>query len=668
MKRYILLFAIFAFAMMACTPETLSDYKPAEVPEGVQAYFVGVPSSIDLTDGDGTIAVKVYRQDTTAAISVAITSEADALFTVPTSASFAEGAKTTTVNITYDPAAVVADTPYKVTLTLADNTTPYGPSSCSFTASKITPEVWTDFAVATFTEAFWGEEHTHMIKYREENGVRYCIVKADETCDWAYDDGTTCPGGVWGTNVPFEFIWYYDDDPDTPDPIEIPVQEMGWGYKDNPADPVYLMDWYHYWMDMQGQVDCTFDEFLKDYSSKYPLSYYDGNGGFFFNIKYFIPTQGGGWSNYEFDVVAICEGFERKVDYNSAFEYSALYEGTAASMMFSEDGTDPLEFPASIRYNEAAKDENAVEYYIPDYFKAGSGLAFKAPAPALLEDGVKIEDVDNEQKTGMVMFGNPIYVNVKGGSFAFAEGSEFPIVTLKLTVYSMDKDGNITYEFGEFEDVITVSALGKDYYTSEDIVGLNKASYIGKYLMTFTDAEGTYTDVPVEIADGGQGEGGAELLKISNLSGYNGYQGFDDTIVATWNSQNGMFFIQEPECATPFAGTYNLAAYTVEPETEATESGLPLVGGYVQEDGVIALVGYPEYESYRGLMFYDAAAEAGLCLNYDYILVPQEEEEESASAAKKAVKAAERTINASNAVPYKRPAKNIPALSSVKIF
>ncbi len=676
--KYFLSAAIVAMTLGACTEE-LPEYVKAEVPEGAQAFFAGVPSSFDLTDGDGSIEVAVMRGNTAGEVTVGLTSEADELFTVPTSVKFAADAKEATISITYDPAAIVADTPYSFTLKLADNTTPYGAASCSFTAGAIAPQLWTDFAMATFTEGFWGEEHKHMIKYREEGNVRYCVVLAEETCDYVYSDGSTCPGGVWGTAVDFEFIWYTDKlDANGNQLIEVPAQYMGWDYQ--PSVPVYLYDIYHLYKDNlqdPSVVDMTFDDYIAAYPDD-PMCYYDGNGGFFFNLNYMVPSLGAGqgFASDAYDVVAICDGFERKLNYNTAFEYSALYEADAASMMFSEDGTTPLEFPTTVRYNEEVKDSLAVEYYLPDYFKAGNGLAFKAPAIEKLEEGAKIVDVDNEQFTGIVMFGNEVYVNVKGGTVTFAEGSEFPTFTVKVAVYTLDEEGNKTFDFGQFEEVISAYAYGKDFYTVDDLVGLQKASFCGNFLMTAYDMDGVPFEAPLLIQDAGTDADGHEWVKISNLSGYYGNNGWDDSILAEW--YNGLLYIyDESPCATPFAG-YNLSAVTVDPET-GDMPGKPLLAGYVEEEGVIAIVGSPGYDSCRGLYFVDFAQGTALTLNYDYVLYPLGTGEASVkskapakrapmmSAIKPAEKAA-RTINSSNAAPYVKPAKDFTIVKHGRNF
>ena len=57
----------------------------------------------------------------------------------------------------------------------------------------------------------------------------------------------------------------------------------------------------------------------------YPAGYYDGNGGFFFNIYFYIPGMGG-WSPDGYGTVAIADGFSR-VDYSLDMELDYVQEG-----------------------------------------------------------------------------------------------------------------------------------------------------------------------------------------------------------------------------------------------------------------------------------------------------------------------------------------------------
>ncbi len=674
--------AILMMAAGACTEE-VPEYVKAEVPEGAQVFFKDVPASFDLTDGDGTIEITAYRGNASSEVSVGLTSEADAIFSVPASVSFASGAETSVITISYDPAEIVPETPYDFTLAFADNTTPYGASSCSFSAGAVTPQLWTEFAVATITEEFWGEEHKHIIKYREEGNIRYGIVQKEEKCGW---DNPPCAGGLWGTGVDFEFVWYTDiKDEAGNELIVVPYQFMGW---QNAGADVYFGDLYSFYNDPWGQNVPSGPEFYAMSNFAGEQSYYDGNGGFFFNLLYHSVDMELGYSFGgvpAFDVVAICDGFTRTTDYNKDVEYSALYEGEMASNMFSVDGEAALEFAQSVRYNadytyDPEKDTELVytEYYLPDYFKEGYGLAFMAPIPEQLEDGAEITDVANLQETGLVMFGNELFVNVKKGSVSFVNGSELPTITLKVAVYSLDADGNKTFDFDQFEEVYTALAYGKDNYTWEDIYGLEKADFVGDYDITYKDWFRDDVDGAsrIMITDGGQNAEGTEILEIRNLSGWYSEE-FDDVVYAEW--VEGFVYVYPTVLANmfPYDGQeFPISLYSFDP-VGAMTSGAPLILGYLPEDGAFAFVAYPGYDAYLGLYLANADI-GGLNAIYNIVATPAADEGSNYVAAPasrelkpllesaaRPMSASERRINSSKAVPYTRPAKDFSSVVKV---
>ncbi len=682
--------AILMVVAGACTEEA-PEYVKADTPEGAQVFFKDVPASFDLTDGDGTIEITAYRGNTSSDASASLTSQADAIFSVPASVNFAAGAESAVITISYDPADIVPDTPYNFTLALADNTTPYGASSCSFSAGAIAPQLWTDFAVATFTEGFWGEEHRHTIKYRQEGNVRYCIVQAEETCDW---NDPACAGGIWGLGVDFEFVWYLDQlDVNGNQLIEVPTQYMGWDY--DAGQPVYLYDYYHFYKDnIQNATVMSMDfvRFAQANGENYPVGYYDGNGGFYFNLLYMVPALGAGmgFSADPYDLVAVCDGFVRTTDYNEDVEYSALYEGEMASMMFSEDGATALEFAQNVRYNadysydpESTTELLYTEYYLPDYFKEGHGLAFMAPIPEQLTEGAEITDVANAQNTGLVMFGNEIFVNIKKGSVSFVNGSEFPTFNIKVAVYSLDAEGNKTYDFDQFDEVYTALAYGKDNYTASDIVGLEKESFLGVFNTVSKDfyKSGAETAGMILIEDAGTDEEGTELLAIHNLSGYYGYgDTFDDVVYAQW--ENGYVYLvgQTLTYGFPYDGQeYPISMYVMDPDAGRIHPQIPLVAGYVQADDVIAFVAYPGYESYRGVYFENE--EIGvLGAYYDIVASWPENQSTSFEAVPAALEflpsmnemakmmsVSERRINDSNATPYEKPSKTNFSVEKIEV-
>ena len=189
-------------------------------------------------------------------------------------------------------------------------------------------------AKVTFTQGTWGEVHTGYIKYYEVDGIRYCTTFDEETAateeeepDWSYK------GGFWGQdeNVHLEFEWFVGEEEecdcdDGSHPMTIPdgavdgipsgaqmihvlpkgIVNFGGSYD------FYPYDYYEYYKGTKS-YSRGFLHFICANELFDGVSYYDGNGGFFFWIYgYTSPAQGwiGAWSQ-DIDIVGIAEGYTR---------------------------------------------------------------------------------------------------------------------------------------------------------------------------------------------------------------------------------------------------------------------------------------------------------------------------------------------------------------------
>ena len=187
----------------------------------------------------------------------------------------------------------------------------------------------------TFYQGFWGEAHTAYIKYYEVDGVRHCITfdeetdaTEDEEPNWSYD------GGFWGQDkdVHFEFDWYVAEEeacdcseeshettiPDgavagIPSGAQM-IHILPKGVLNYGPYPLYAYDLYSYYTECKNpDYSRPFIHYIvmNDYLDS--VSYYDGNGGFYFWLYgYTSPALGwiGVWTT-GFDIVGIAEGFVR---------------------------------------------------------------------------------------------------------------------------------------------------------------------------------------------------------------------------------------------------------------------------------------------------------------------------------------------------------------------
>lgn len=144
---------LVALVAVACDPDA-ENYTPGEKLSTAQVYFpTTMPAQVNLENSANSFDVTLSRisTDEAATVNLKVTNESG-LFTVPTSASFAAGAETTTISIGYEPAKLGYDNYQSLTIALADteDTTPYGNASYTFKAGI--PAPWKSIGKATFVE------------------------------------------------------------------------------------------------------------------------------------------------------------------------------------------------------------------------------------------------------------------------------------------------------------------------------------------------------------------------------------------------------------------------------------------------------------------------------------------------------------------------------------
>lgn len=309
-------------------------------------------------------------QDTEVVFTVARTNSKDAI-TVPVTVSashegifnvgelkFDDGQDETTLTVTFPESQNGVN--YSLSLGIVDPkyASKYNDGDTNIDFSVMRVE-WKDFlnpktnepAVVTFTQGWWGEVHQATLKYYEVDGVRTCIA----TCIDKDEEGN--PMGIWGDTqgITFDFTWYTkefeQEDGTKIQNIDVEKQYFGFdyaGWASKPASeattPVYVYDWFHYLVTDGGYTGYwpDWETFLKANPGAYARSYYDGNGGFYFNLRYAVPTEGPGmgFSADEYDVVAIADGFVR-TDYS--LDVEADYTVAGVTPVEFEAGADVAE-------------------------------------------------------------------------------------------------------------------------------------------------------------------------------------------------------------------------------------------------------------------------------------------------------------------------------------
>lgn len=348
-KIFLSLLFVLPF-LFACQPE-VNPFTPGEE-DVAGCYGVYFPSqeaagSHTLDPTMPKVAnFTVMRKNTNGAITVPVTATAsENVFNVGT-LSFADGQSETTLKVEFP--TIEDGKTYNLSLQIDDPqyVSKYLNQPIAIDYSVMSVQ-WVEFGHATFYEGWWGEVHTANIKYYEVNGVRTCVAECDEG------------NGIWGddVNATIQFTWYTKNyNSDGNQLLHIPKQYFGFDYDDwgskpveEAGSPVFLYDYYSYWIE-RGESEATLGTFLQfaasygDPDGSYPISYYDGNGGFIFNARYYIPGLGG-FSPDPYELQGIVDGYTR-VDYSISAETDFSHDGSVPVYLTVGPDVDKVVFCA----------------------------------------------------------------------------------------------------------------------------------------------------------------------------------------------------------------------------------------------------------------------------------------------------------------------------------
>ncbi len=365
MKKYIniiLASAIGALTVLSCAQKE-TPYEPgAADPSDCYGVFFPSQDAMGSHTYDPTmekaVSITVSRTNTSGAITVPFTTTVsdEGVFNFGTIA-FADGQSETELEVTFPNAPEGKDLSFSVQLT-DDNAyiSKYNTGAIALDFSVLCVEM-KDFmtedgskkAMLTFSDdVFWGEVHDDVyLQYYEVDGIRYCTTTGGKLVSPADgNDGV----GPWGTDVQLSFKWYLNQKmtvgEGSYDFIEVTPQYHGW-YNSTRSSEVWFADYYNYYQNnASNPYNGDIIKFYTNNGASYPPCYYDGHGGFVFNLAYYMPTSGGYWYGFnQNSPVAIAEGYLR-VDYSLKLETD-----------YSSDGVTPV-------YIEAGADVASVKYAV----------------------------------------------------------------------------------------------------------------------------------------------------------------------------------------------------------------------------------------------------------------------------------------------------------------
>ena len=356
MKRFryfFLALAAISLAAVSCQ-EKETPFQPGE-PEESGCYGVYFPTQ----DATGyhvydptmpTVATfTAARTNASGAIDVPlVVSDPNNVYQVGT-LHFNDGQSEAQVDVNFPGAEAGVTYPLSLTIEDSQYASKYSSNPISIDFSVMRVEMLTfknpktgEDAVFTLNEGWWNEVHYATMQYYEVDGVRTCTFNSIED------------GGIWGdsVNATLQFRWYTKQNNEAgKNFLEVPKQYFGFDYSDweskpegQAVNPIYVYDYYWYWIERGytpdqldgGWLGFAATEGQSDGSGGYPVGYYDGNGGFYFNLRYYIPGLGG-FSPPTYDFVAIAPGYTR-VDYS--LEIEADYSSDGVTPLYVEAGAD----------------------------------------------------------------------------------------------------------------------------------------------------------------------------------------------------------------------------------------------------------------------------------------------------------------------------------------
>lgn len=363
--------AVTLLAVVSCQKKEEAHVPGAPDVEGCYGIYFPVQGATgyhiyDPTQ-DLTATFTVARTNTKGAISavpIQVASSDENLFQIG-AISFADGQKETTFTVDFPNAEEGKEYKLQIEVTDPQYASIYNASTTfmDFSFMQVKME---DFlnpktgepAVITLNEGWWNEVHKAQMRFYEVNGIRTCTI-------YSIEEGN----GIWGDtqDITLEFTWYTkNNNNDGQNFLEVKKQYFGFDYSDwaskpvsEAVNPVFVYDYPWYWVERGyafGSDGMGADWLAEAIATgqkdgSYPVGYYDGNGGFYFNLRYYIPGVGG-FSPDPYEFVAIADGFTR-VDY--ALELAADYPQSGFTPVYVEAGADIASLKYAVYEGELSK-------------------------------------------------------------------------------------------------------------------------------------------------------------------------------------------------------------------------------------------------------------------------------------------------------------------------
>lgn len=580
-KIYSILFMFMGIIMMGLSScsDSMDEYKVGGPASGQGVFFpTSTINSYEAESATGSITVKVGRTISAEASEVevkAVISEGgESLFEVPTKLSFEQDKLESELTIRYN--NLVRGTTYTVTVSFPGNETQYSQSSLDFTI------VWPNEVVYEWEVvsekavlidnlfAAFGVNDLSITELTVEKAKGYDLYRIKSPYNNSYFDYLFGINNLFSTDFEYPYILLDGETYKSADVSKhwyIPSTSLGFKMI-NGVGPAFDTSW-----DTFGSVAGnlkTSDGPIEPGNPSFPLGSYDDKtkcfdlGMVYHNIddegSYMLTVNAGKFKLY-------LDPALMSPDYNRDYTWVDVEdsEGEYISELADQSMVKVLQ--------QAEEDETF--YRIPDLYAKGYPLYFNLDK----ENGTVSIPKDIPIETGMtVLGGNKVYV--KGVSGKSSYNAENGVISLGLSFYLADEDGNEITELATSNDKFVWGKSGMDLFVPVSSID----EYVGNWMTTIHDSEGAYN----AVANLTKTDGVVNSLTVSGLSGIKDY---DDSFTLQF-AENTSLLEFSPQQVQDYS-SYNIFVAVANDEYYYPSNSEKLIAGISIIDGNLKFINVP---------------------------------------------------------------------------
>lgn len=530
------LLALMAFVGLTWTACSDSvDYDPGMLAEGNGAYFAtNAPTGVTLDGTDGTFSVNIYRSVTAGAAEVSLSSlvgeGGEGLFTIPSTAGFADGADNTTINIAYK--GIVRGTRYQITLSVGDGT-PYGSSTLTLTVTyPEEEEVWD----VVSTEAILIDNLFSAFSVRN---VQISGITVEKNPDpnvnqyrfrSPYDNGyftaiyamTVFPSDYKTPYIILDGDAYAEEEPGS-----YYIAPTNLGFQMVNGEGPKMDETWETFGSVAGNLSTSAGPVTPP-NAQYPLASYDEATKMFDLGAVFHQIGGYGYGVINAGNMRLYLDPDLMVpDYDRDYTWYDVYAaaGTFQSELAGQQWQQPVQ----------RAQEDPTFYRLPSVYAPNVHIYFNYDA----ENGTF--SMPRGQKTGLKTNVGEQDIYVSGVPGGFAIDDENPnLMHFNMSFYLADEDGNLTAELTQSDETFL---WGQGVY--DDFAKNTKMDdYVGNWTVTLTDGQ-DIVDVPVTVAKVKDQQGGDHLLAAGLSGAYS--ETYNDAVELVYDAESGytLFMFQQ---------------------------------------------------------------------------------------------------------------------------